>query len=191
MQSEEAGPELVKERLPTKDISFISQKAIDEFFDFVGYGTLGFELYKSKVGTFVFGKWRAVNGENRLEPSIRFTTHDKPIQIPRLTNVVQVDTVAADRRSIRQGLARECYVVASRKYDIVSDDVHFLGAVDLWKSLARQTLNYVYVWDSAKKEFLQDSYGQIIRYNGSNVADDVIWGNSENKILLILRHKPL
>lgn len=184
---EEAKPELVNERLEQKNLSFVSHRALDKFFTFVGHGREGYELWRSKVGTFVLGNYATVGEEVRFLPVVTITTHERPKRLRGLTNVVQVDTVSCGKKNSLAGFAREAYLIASRHFDLVSDDTHFLGAVDLWKSLARLHLNYVYVWHQS--DWIRDSCGKPLRYDGNNIPDDAVWGS--NKPLLVLRSKSL
>lgn len=189
---EQSSPELVNERLDQKNRSSISCKALNTFFTFIDYGRedciVGYDLWRSKeTGTLVFGHYATVGKELRFLPVVTITTHERLKRLKNLKSVIQVDTVSCGKKNALAGFAREAYLIASRHFDLVSDDTHSLGAIDLWKSLSGLQHSYVYVW--YESDWVKDSEGQPLQYNGKNLSDSFIWGGS--KILLVLRSKPL
>lgn len=76
--------------------------------------------------------------------------------------------------------------LANLGYVIVSDELHYKGAKSLWKKLATIGLAKVRVFDNDTDIFITGSDNSEI-YNGTNIPDDTIWGDSDKmNILLVL-----
>lgn len=91
-----------------------------------------------------------------------------------------------------QGLSSKAYVMLAKMgYVILSDELHYKGAKNLWKRLAYlKGLVSVRVFDDANEKFVVDEIGNEL-YDGSNIPDDVIWSKDSSKmnILLVLSLK--
>lgn len=87
--------------------------------------------------------------------------------------------VLVDKKLSGGGIAGAVYQFVAERYDLVSDRLQYLGARDLWKSLARRDVINVYVFDESERDYLRDEDGEIIKYNGTNIDDDYIWGQEQ------------
>lgn len=86
-----------------------------------------------------------------------------------------------------KGLSSQVYVMlAKHGYVIISDELHYKGAKNLWKRLAYlKGLIKVRVFDNDSDQFIKDSTGGEL-YDGSNIPDDVIWSTDDSKMSILL-----
>jgi hypothetical protein len=138
--------------------------------------TLGdFEVYRQIDGNaFIIG----VETPNKFWVLVDLSidkSHD--IEPYGIHNMVKVDTVMAKELQGDKSFASKLYAtIILNGYSLVSDIEQYRVAKKLWKSLARENDTFnVYIYDLYKKEYY--SIGRnIVRYNGRNIPDSVIWG---------------
>ena len=108
-------------------------------------------------------------------------------EIQGLKNPYQIGLVQTRDSNIGQGIAKSLYLFLIRiGYDLISDCEQYLGGYWLWKSLSRSDRINVYAWDDLKKDYIKDSTGKAIRYDGSNIPEDLIWSDDEAKLHTVL-----
>jgi len=109
-----------------------------------------------------------------------------PTEPSGLANYQQVSMVNTSKEFADKGRAKLVYTEIAKKVDLVSDHEQYLGAKGLWKSLARESDVNVYVFDGRTKDYIRDEDGTIKRYNGNNLQDSAIWGNTMDHKLVLL-----
>jgi len=114
-------------------------------------------------------------------------------------NVLQVDSVEVYDKVKFNGLGFNLYLsLAKYGYIIVSDHSQYRGGKKLWEKLSKLSTanNYsVYIIDNGHP--VLDDKGEILKYDGTNLADDKIWAvpttniaNSKHYVLIVLKkHK--
>lgn len=124
-----------------------------------------------------------------LSINVRFPAY--PIIPAHLdSNYLQVSMVNITKGSEEQGITKETYLAVIANFDLVSDHEQYFGAQGLWKALARRSEVNIYVYDG--KDYVREN-GTIVRYNGKNLADFVIWGQrtDHHTTLLVATTKTL
>lgn len=106
------------------------------------------------------------------------------------TKYLAVSLVHCQKDYRFSNIATQSYLLLSKLgYVIISDELQYKGAKSLWKKLATIGLANVRVFDQDSDKFIIGNNNSEI-YNGTNIDDSVIWGNSDKmSILLILSTK--
>lgn len=93
-------------------------------------------------------------------------------------NGLQVDVVQAKDDARGTGFGYELYkTLLDAGYTLVSDHTQYRGGKALWmKVLRRAAADGHYVMILKDGKFMRDASGQIIKYDGTNIPDDQIWG---------------
>ena len=152
-------------------------------------GQLGKRKEDNKIGIQLDGQLEFKN-----KPDLAF---DKLIKLPE--HVLQVDSVEVFTDKFK-GIGYLLYMgLASFGYIIVSDHSQYRGGKKLWEKLSKLSTanNYsVYIVDNGHP--VLDDKGEILKYDGTNLADDKIWSSPttniansrHNYVLLVLKkHK--
>ena len=105
--------------------------------------------------------------------------------------ILQIDRVATVPRFESQGLASSVYAaLINSGYTVVSDNIQYLGGKLLWKRIARESGSYdVHIYDRDNEDYLRDDNGEPIKYDASNINDDVIWkkGKPGRRFILLAK----
>lgn len=110
---------------------------------------------------------------------------------------LQVSKAVTNENYRSYGLGLAMYVVLARYgYSVVSDYEQFAGGINLWKKIARESnfRNYaVRIWSDTLEDWVRDTSGEIIKYDGSNIDESDIWNDTNRKYdptsLLVLTSK--
>lgn len=102
----------------------------------------------------------------------------KPVPEPNipLPNKFQVRMVEVSRGYQESGVTRDAYEIIATHITLISDKVQYWAARKLWNSIARHNHVCVYVWDTT--DWMRNSIGRPIIYNGTNIDQDLIWGKT-------------
>lgn len=179
--------------LPYKPISVISMAAIRDAYDFLGHiKDHKLDVYRHKPGAGGIVAGRPAKDDF---PMACIVSVQSIAPLPQLTNAIQVSMVRVGANEARQGLVQSVYALIASKFDLVSDYQQYLGAQGLWKAISKRigTNTYVYDGRSKLKDYVRNSEGHIVKYNGSNIEDMNIWGQEDSykKILLVATSKNL
>jgi hypothetical protein len=118
-----------------------------------------------------------------LNISTRTTSY--PVEPTNLSkNYHQVAWVNVAKGQEQQGYTKAVYNLIAQKTDLVSDHKQYGLAKDLWKSLAKSPNIGVYVFE--KDDYIRDSDGNVVKYNGLNIDDETIWGNHDKQFTLLV-----
>lgn len=94
-------------------------------------------------------------------------------------SILQVERVATNREYERLGIASLIYAsLVKQGYAILSDNVQYLGGMELWKRMARLAglPNYVvHIYNIKNNQYIMNSNNQPIAYDASNIDDAKIW----------------
>lgn len=196
---EESPPQLTRQTLPwAKSLGFMSKHAAES--RYISLGNLSDQfsnltVFKGKSdGQFRVGflDMNPSMGEEEYRLLCIIEENESgylkdPKQITGLKSPYQIGLIQTIRSSQGQGLAKELYLfLISQGYEIFSDNEQFLGGYWLWKSISRSDKINVYVWDDLKKDYLRDDKGALVRYDGSNIPEDLIWSDDESKLHTLL-----
>lgn len=174
--------------LPFKAISNISINTLNSAYDFLGKISDDVGVYRHNAGGGIIAGSKRSN-----EFFLMVAISVKPTTGLLLSNALQISMVRVNKGQQQQGLVRQTYSWLTTQYDIVSDREQYLGAQALWKSIARRPGKVnIYVYDGQRKDYVRNEQG-IVRYNGTNIDDTVIWGqeSSYKKVLLVATMKDL
>jgi len=98
---------------------------------------------------------------------------------------LSVSLVHCDIHNRFSSISTQTYLLLSNMgYVIISDELHYKGAKSLWKKLATLGLNKVRVFNQDTDTFIIGNDNSTI-YNGHNISDDIIWGNSDKMSILL------
>lgn len=102
-------------------------------------------------------------------------------QLPRGMShgtALQVDTVLAVGSMGGFGYGYTLYKDILRAgHTVISDNVQYIGGKQLWMKIVRRSAldgHYVFIWQDGKP--LTDDEGNVVRYDGTNIPDNKIWG---------------
>lgn len=177
----------------------ISTQTLSEQYDYVGEidakGVM-LELYMQSINT----KRYVIGVQKELENS-RYKNCIFSLSLIELNSIddkikslgnecLSVSLVHCANDNRYSNISTKAYLLLAKMgYVIISDELHYKGAKSLWKKLATLGLSKVRVFDQDSDEFIIGSNGSDI-YDGSNIDETVIWGNSDKmSILLILSSK--
>ena len=154
---------------------YISPQALQQRFDFVGESAAGWYVYRQlSSGVFVAGPLT----QQGLSPKLEIYCHASDKKVIKNRHVVFVDSTLIKEEEAGRGHTRRAYETICQHYTLISDRIHYKGAMFLWKSLATSTLVNIYVWDNLVMDWLRDAKQKPIRYNGTNIPYDAIWGTN-------------
>lgn len=184
----EANPVYIDYELALKDSRSISLDQLKRAYDY--YGKVGGTIiYRQKgdISPFLAGTLLS----DRFEIATRIVTRDgkaypvKPSKIG--PHFYQVSFVETFRGYEEAGIAKSSYELIAKSTPLVSDHEQYLGGRVLWNSLAKSSKINVYVFDGNHSDYVRDLHGNLIKYNGSNINPNEIWGSSitYSKILLV------
>jgi len=82
--------------------------------------------------------------------------------------------------------------IADAGYVIISDDTQFDPGAALWKKLASDPHYTIIVADIDHGPF-KDEDGKVIKYNGTNIADNEIWSQGSDfsgahRVFVLYKH---
>ena len=101
--------------------------------------------------------------------------------------------INTSKEFVKQNIATSVYTFIANRFDLISDRVQYIGAKDLWQSIAKRNEVNVYVFDEDKKDYIRHSDGTIVKYNGKNIDENEIWGTDQkhHERLLVATKKEL
>lgn len=176
----EMSPYLHDTRLPLSKLSSLSKNSMETGFNLLGkIKDHNIDVYENKetggilAGTMV---------DEEFFPIIRITCSERGLYIKSMQLQARrkhVKMLNVDKDTARQTFAISVYNFVASHFDLISDRIQYLGAKILWQSIARQGHVNIYVFDETKKAYVRDSSGQIVKYNGKNIDDNLIWGQKE------------
>lgn len=117
---------------------------------------------------------------------ICYKQHDLPF------NALHVKKVKVAEEYQGYGIAMYAYMsLVKLGYVVVSDNAHYDGGHYLWKKLAEKAHlgNYkVMIYNTRTKEFMTDEQGNVIKYDGHNIDESMIWstGNDMSGLNIVL-----
>lgn len=191
----EESPRYNDEELPLGELAYISQEALKRSFVFLGKTAKEVLVYeKQDFSGFTAG---LLNKDKSLAHFLDIKTRKNaypttPSQLSPDYHQVSWVIIAKDFEQF--GYTRNVYMLVAQHYDLVSDHEQYLGAKKLWQSLARSGVINVYVFDGFEtKDYVRDESGNLVKYNGTNINEKKIWGDSikYNSVLLVATTKEL
>lgn len=124
---------------------------------------------------------RAGVERNEIVLSVRF---DNRAGLP-VDRELQVHTVFNQVEFRNRNLAMAMYVLLARYgFTVVSDFEQYDGGKALWKKMAAESLIRKFViriWSDAQGDWIKDSTGEPVVYNGENVDEFFIWNDLQRK----------
>jgi hypothetical protein len=102
-----------------------------------------------------------------------------------LKKALQVEMVNTTKEATDTGFASATYIEIAKHYPLISDFEQYQLSKKLWISVARSEEINVYVYDGLLKDYLRED-GVVIRYNGSNIPENEIWGKDAKHIARVL-----
>lgn len=176
-------PYLHDEELGYKVLAHISNSALTRAYThFVKIGDI--DIYSNIHGGFIAGYKREDSLSMVVSISTRYDAY--PVVPTQLGKYQQISMVNVSSLYAERGNTKLVYTAIANKLDLVSDNEQYLGAQGLWKSLARSSDINVYVFDGRIKDYVRDSSGKIIKYNGKNIDDKEIWGSKDSYRAVLL-----
>lgn len=183
---------------------FLSIETVDRKYDIIDHFTLPTDttkpfivgLTKTKTMAGVFYKTHNTDGVPVMAICSLLYVKQPIITQPPVDMsgaIIQVDRVATVSQYEDTGIATRMYAaIVKQGYILVSDSIQYRGGMKLWKKVARQALPggyLVHVFDTQTNDYLKDSDGAILTYNGSNLPDTAIWltGKPGQRYLLIAK----
>jgi len=170
------------------ETAMISKAALQRSYTHFGTVLQEIEIFEKNNRTaFVVG---LLDDKKNLIHFLDIQIEDKTYQVkPKQlsSNYRQVGAVIISENAAQQGITRAVYSYLVNHFDILSDSVQYLGGKRLLQSLARNSICNIYVFDGNINDYLRDQLGNIINYNGENINEDYIWGQSnehEHRILV-------
>lgn len=173
-------PYLVPSRMELEYLSSISIEAIDERYNYIGEIEGRFIKVYENIGNGLITAGMIYG--DRFYIILSLTCEERSLYIKSMQlspNRKHIKMVMVSKEAAENAVARDVYVFIASHFDLISDRVQYLGAKSLWKSLAKESSINIYVFDEKKKSYLKDDKGDIIKYNGYNINDVEIWGDSE------------
>lgn len=189
----EMSPFLYPTRKELQELSSLSNESIEDGFTYLGsIEEQDLDIYENKeTGAIIAG----IMTEDRFYISLRITCEERSLYVKSMKlskNRKHVQMLNTNKKFARQAIAKDVYVFVATHFDLVSDRIQYLGAKILWQSLAKNSNINIYVFDENSKDYLRDSDGMIINYNGYNIDENEIWGQ-ENKhherLLVAMNHE--
>lgn len=177
-------PYLNDEELGYQVLAKISNDALKRaYYHLVKVGNI--DIFAKSEAGFIAGRL-SKSGLSMLV-SVACRTVAYPVEPLGLTDYQQVSMVNVTKEFANEGKTKLVYSEIAKNTDLVSDHEQYLGAKGLWKSLARESDVNVYVFNGKIKDYMRDEDNNIKKYNGSNIHDNEIWGNStEHKLVLLV-----
>lgn len=179
---EVASPIVEWQNMPhLKGVRFVSPQALKNRFAFLGAttGRDSWYVYRQKTnGVIIAGP--LIHYGLKVELEIHTSASDAFSVKGR--HLLHVASVSVSEEESGTGRTRSVYEIIAQHYALVSDNVHYRGAVFLWKSIARSSNVFVYVWDHSTMDWLRDSRGTPVKYNGTNISADTIWERRKNTV---------
>lgn len=188
-------PYLYSAEFPLKNLGHISDNSVTEHYKKIGMLPIEGDLvvYLNTVSkAYMVGQH--IGGQFFIYLSLSRKQTIEPVVPAQLSNdYFQVSMVNVDAKQAMSGVARAFYTFIAAHYDIISDQEQFKCAKSLWNSLARNDIVNVYVFDCAKRDYYRDDKGVIVKYNGQNIPENQIWGQTQHhyKMLLVATTKEL
>lgn len=203
-------PDFIDKEMPTIDtstVNFYSKDTIDREFELVGtskiddieywiilkkdksFASIGRAAYRKeddKAGIQLIGKL-----DFKDVPDFSF---NKLIKINE--KVLQVDSVEIYSKDKFKGIGYLLYLsLVQYGYILVSDHVQYIGGKKLWEKIAKLSSAKDYsVYIVNNGDPILDSGGELLKYNGTNLADDKIWAkpttnitDSKRYVLLVMK----
>lgn len=185
-------PYLINSRKELETLSTLSKKSINDGFTFIGsIPDRSIDIYENNsTGALLAGMM-----SDRFYIILSLTCEERSLYVKsmQLSNKRKhIKLVLVSKEATRSSVARDVYLFITQHYDLVSDRIQYLGAKDLWKSIAIEPNINVYIFDETKKDYIRDKNEKIISYDGDNISDDEIWGDSEehqHRLLVATKRK--
>lgn len=179
-------PEYIDKELPKPQhlMHAISVDSLDREYDLLGHHESGevkiVSAIKKDLSSALIGNViTRDDGKRAIKVVVTIDFHTE--QLPRgISNgtAIQVDTVLAIDGMSGFGYGYTLYKdILKAGYAVVSDNVQYIGGKQLWMKIVRRSAldgHYVFIWQDGKP--LTDKDGHVVRYNGSNIPDNEIWG---------------
>jgi hypothetical protein len=172
-------PYLHPEELPYKALSAISVDRLGLSYSKIGEidDGGGLEVYQHKSNKGI-AAGKILEKEFYFAVSITTRETIYPAEPTQLDEMLQVAMVNVSKGQEENGITKKVYEIAAQAINLVSDHEQYLGAKGLWKSLARSSDVNVYVFDGNVKDYIRGVDGKIVKYNGRNISDHDIWGQT-------------
>lgn len=155
-------------------LSSVSKNALDRTYEHLA-SFEGFDLFAKKPFGFIVGR-STDKGDLNVMLSITCRKPAFPVEPRGLDDYQQVSMVRVSTGFKNEGVARTAYTEIAKRVDLVSDHEQYLSAQGLWKSLARNNVVNVYVYSNEKYQ----------SYNGKNISDKQIWGETTEHLTVLL-----
>jgi hypothetical protein len=165
----------------------ISQQTIDRNYTILSKyeydGLTNLILIANDLKSATIGTWENIENEERLQLKIRLVFHEElqlGSETPEfdLKNVLQVDVVEV-MTTTGEGYGYQLYkAIINAGYTLISDNVQYRGGKALWDKIITKSatdLHNVYVIQNGK--FLKDRQKNPIKFNGTNLPSDAVWGD--------------
>jgi hypothetical protein len=170
------------------ETALISKAALSKAYTHFGTIFSEIEIFQKNDNTaFVVG---LLDDNGNLIHFLDIQTENKsyPIEPSQLSpNYCQIGMVLISKNAAQQGITSAVYQYLIKRFDIMSDNVQYIGGKRLWKSLASSNYANIYVFDGNVNDYVRDVDGKILNYNGTNIDEDFIWGKTiehQNRILV-------
>lgn len=178
-------PEFIQRELAREPLQLriISVEAFDREFDLLkseqfGDGTVvAYGLRKDRSAAIV-GELFMKNKRPYLSIKIHLAFHEEP-QVGEIQGeALQVNIVRAAPDTKSYGYGYNLYhSIVDKGIALISDNVQYIGGKKLWDKVIRNSRDdgfHVYVL--RRGEWVRDVDGKVIKFNGTNIPADQIWG---------------
>jgi hypothetical protein len=177
-------PYLNDEELSYQVLAKISTKALNKGFEEFSK-TKDLTIYSNKeTSGFIAGYLRAGHLSTVIKIASRQSAY--PIEPAQVEDYHQVSMVSVSKEYALTGNAKAVYEQIAKKVPLVSDHEQYIGAQGLWKSLARSSDVFIYVFNSEVQDYIRDQADKIVKYNSKNIEDDKIWGTDPTHRMVLL-----
>jgi hypothetical protein len=170
------------------ETAVISKSALVRSYTYIGAVLSEIQIYeKNDWSAFVVG---VVDDSGNLIHFLDIQLDHKlyPVEPTQLRpNYRQIGMTMISKNIAQQGITKAVYQYLVERFDMVSDRVQYLGGKRLWQSLAKNSIANIYVFDGGVNDYIRDSGGNIVKYDGVNIDESVIWGETmahQNRILV-------
>lgn len=145
---------------------------------YIYLGTLTNDGIDVKLYTDSYGYSMSITGYTPVDEKYNdriFGISLRKTAIPKYGEIWTVTNVQTYKNFRMGGLARTIYAfIAQNMGTIISDSYQYDGAVNLWKSLAKHSTDF-----GLKVILINTETKEEKEYDGTNIPDDVIWGQDE------------
>jgi len=189
----EMSPYLHNHRKDLEELSYIPMTTINKG----GYIKLG-SIYSNVDVYEIEDSGAIISGQiidDRFYIYTRIFCEERSLYVKRMQlsdKRKHIKMINTSKEFTRTMSAKQLYIFIVDHFDLISDRIQFIGAKDLWMSVARSNEVNVYVFDENKKDYIRDSNGTIVKYNGRNIDETEIWGQDQehhDRLLVAVNRK--